>query len=61
MKLGVPEKNIRIEVGSAVNNIKDRPVFYNLIGSKNVSNNSILNCFKFIKKISRNRKMNDKT
>ena len=27
LKLGVPEKNIRIEVGSAVNNIKDRPVF----------------------------------
>ena len=27
---GVPEKNIRIKVGSAADKIKDRPVFYHL-------------------------------
>ena len=31
IKHGVPEKNIRIEVGSAADNISDRPIFYNLI------------------------------
>ena len=31
LKLGVPEKNIRVEVGSAANNIQDRPIFYQLI------------------------------
>ena len=31
LKLGVPEKNIRVEVGSAADNIQDRPVFYQLI------------------------------
>ena len=28
LKLGVPEKNIRVEVGSAADNIKDRPIFF---------------------------------
>lgn len=31
LKLGVPEKNIRIEIGSAADNIDDRPIFYHLI------------------------------
>jgi len=31
LKLGVPEKNIRIEVGSAADSIQDRPIFYQLI------------------------------
>mmetsp|Transcript_26841 Transcript_26841/g.44221 ORF Transcript_26841/g.44221 Transcript_26841/m.44221 type:complete len:143 (+) Transcript_26841:376-804(+) len=31
IKLGVPEKNIRIEVGSAADSIQDRPIFYQLI------------------------------
>jgi DNA invertase Pin-like site-specific DNA recombinase len=31
LKLGVPQQNIRLEVRSAVDNIQDRPVFYNLI------------------------------
>ena len=31
LKLGVPEKNIRIEVGSAADTISERPIFYNLI------------------------------
>ncbi len=31
MRLGVPEKNIRVEVGSAADKIEDRPIFYHLI------------------------------
>jgi DNA invertase Pin-like site-specific DNA recombinase len=31
LKLGVPGKNIRIEIGSAADPIRERPVFYNLI------------------------------
>jgi len=31
IKFGVPEKNIRVEVASAADNISERPVFYNLI------------------------------
>jgi len=31
IKQGVPEKNIRVEVGSAADPIRERPVFYNLI------------------------------
>ena len=34
LKLGVPEKNIRIEVGSAADNISERPIFYNLIDNE---------------------------
>ena len=48
LKLGVPEKNIRIEVGSAVDNIKDRPVFYNLIDHE-LTENDLL----FVTKIDR--------
>ena len=31
IRLGVPVKNIRVEVGSAADKIQDRPVFYHLI------------------------------
>mgnify|MGYP003562682528 CR=1 FL=1 len=31
LRLGVPRKNIRVEVGSAADKIEDRPVFYHLI------------------------------
>ena len=48
LKLGVHEKNIRIEVGSAVNNIKDRPVFYNLMDNE-LTENDVL----FVTKIDR--------
>ena len=47
-KLGVPEKNIRVEVGSAADNIKDRPVFYNLIDNE-LTKNDVL----FVTKIDR--------
>jgi DNA invertase Pin-like site-specific DNA recombinase len=48
LKLGVPEKNIRVEVGSAVDNIKDRPIFYNLIDNE-LTQNDLL----FVTKIDR--------
>jgi DNA invertase Pin-like site-specific DNA recombinase len=48
LKLGVPEKNIRVEVGSAADNIKDRPIFYNLIDHE-LTQNDIL----FVTKIDR--------
>lgn len=48
LKLGVPEKNIRVEVGSAADNIKDRPIFYNLIDNE-LTQNDLL----FVTKIDR--------
>ena len=48
LKLGVSEKNIRDEVGSAADNIKDRPIFYNLI-DKELGENDVL----FVTKIDR--------
>jgi DNA invertase Pin-like site-specific DNA recombinase len=42
LKLGVPEKNIRIEVGSAADNISDRPIFYNLIDNELKENDLLL-------------------
>lgn len=48
LKLGVPEKNIRIEVGSAVDNIQDRPIFYKLIDDE-LKENDLL----FVTKIDR--------
>ena len=47
-KLGVPEKNIRIEVGSAADNIQDRPIFYHLIDDEITQND-----FLFVTKIDR--------
>ena len=31
IKQGVPEKNIRVEVGSAADSIQNRPVFHKLV------------------------------
>jgi len=39
---GVPEKNIRIEIGSAADNICERPVFYHLIDQKLTENDLVL-------------------
>ena len=39
----------------------DHGTAYNLIGSKNISNLSLLNCYNLIKKIKKNRKINDKS
>lgn len=39
---GVPEKNIRAEVGSTVDKIQDRPVFYNLIDDELKKNDLLL-------------------
>lgn len=47
-KLGVPKKNIRIEVASAVSNINNRPIFYNLINNELTTNNIL-----FVTKIDR--------
>ena len=42
LKLGVPVKNIRVEVGSAADKIQDRPVFYNLIDYELKENDLLL-------------------
>ena len=39
----------------------DHGTAYNLIGSKNISDLSLLNCYNLIKKIKKNRKINDKS
>nr|QUW40440.1 putative serine recombinase [Haslea sp.] len=48
LKLGVPEQNIRLEVGSAADPIKDRPIFYSLIDYE-LTQNDLL----FVTKIDR--------
>ena len=42
LKQGVPEKNIRVEVGSAADKIQDRPVFYHLIDDELKENDLLL-------------------
>ena len=42
LRLGVPVKNIRVEVGSAADKIQDRPVFYNLIDDELKENDLLL-------------------
>ena len=42
LRLGVPEKNIRVEVGSAADKIEDRPVFYHLIDDELKENDLLL-------------------
>jgi len=42
LQLGVPVKNIRVEVGSAADKIQDRPVFYNLIDHELKENDLLL-------------------
>ena len=42
LKLGVPVKNIRIEVGSAADTIQERPIFYHLIDDELKENDLLL-------------------
>ena len=42
LRLGVPGKNIRVEVGSAADKIEDRPVFYHLIDDELKENDLLL-------------------
>ena len=58
LRLGVPKKNIRVEVGSAADNIQDRPIFYHLIENELKENDLLLvtkidrcsrNTFEFLK------------
>ena len=48
IKQGVPEKNIRVEIGSAADPIRERPVFHNLIENQ-LKENDLL----FVTKIDR--------
>lgn len=48
LKVGVPEKNIRVEVGSAADSIQERPIFYHLIENE-LKENDLL----FVTKIDR--------
>ena len=48
IKQGVPEKNIRVEVGSAADLIRERPLFHNLIENE-LKENDLL----FVTKIDR--------
>ena len=42
LRLGVPKKNIRVEVGSATDSIQDRPIFYYLTDPKLKENDLLL-------------------
>ena len=42
LRLGVPTKNIRVEVGSAADKIEDRAVFYHLIDDELKENDLLL-------------------
>jgi putative DNA-invertase from lambdoid prophage Rac len=42
LRLGVPIKNIRLEVGSAADTIQDRPIFYRLINDELKENDLLL-------------------
>lgn len=48
LKLRVPEQNVRVEVGSAAENITNRPIFYSLIDNE-LKGNDLL----FVTKIDR--------
>ena len=58
LRLGVPKKNIRVEVGSAADSIQERPIFYHLIENELKENDLLLvtkidrcsrNTFEFLK------------
>lgn len=58
LRLGVPKKNIRVEVGSAADSIQDRPILYHLIENELKENDLLLvtkidrcsrNTFEFLK------------
>ena len=42
LRLGVPEKNIRVGVGSATDNLSERPIFYDLIDNQLKENDLLL-------------------
>jgi len=42
IKQGIPENNIRVEVGSAADPIRERPVFYNLIENELKENDLVM-------------------
>jgi len=42
IRLGIPEKNIRVEVGSAADSIQERPIFYHLIDHELKENDLLL-------------------
>ena len=42
LRLGVPRKNIRVEVGSAADKIEERPIFYHLIDDELKENDLLL-------------------
>ena len=42
LRLKVPEKNIRVEIGSAADKIEDRPIFYQLIDEELKENDLLL-------------------
>ena len=44
MEKGVPKKNIRVEIASAADTIKDRPVFYKLVDEELKENDLLLVC-----------------
>ena len=44
---------------SVIRTSPDHGTAYDLIGKKNISKNSLLNSFKLIKRIYKNRKVND--
>ena len=46
---------------SIIRTSPDHGTAYNLVGKKNVSYTSLINCFKLIKKISKNRILNAKS
>ena len=58
LRLGVPKKNIRVEVGSAADSIHERPIFYHLIENELKENDLLVvtkidrcsrNTFEFLK------------
>jgi DNA invertase Pin-like site-specific DNA recombinase len=42
VRLGIPERNIRVEIGSAADNIEDRPIFYHLIDEELQENDLLI-------------------
>lgn len=42
LRLGIPKRNIRVEIGSAADNIEDRPIFYHLIDEELQENDLLI-------------------
>ena len=47
IKLGVPEENIYLEIGSATTAIENRPIFFKLINQILKERNYIISCYYF--------------